>query len=462
MQPALKVRIAALVVSVATWIGLVVTLTTVTGQHRTPPTDSTSSLSDTVTLDGALGHLASLQQIADAHDGRRMAGTTGFEASAQYVEQVLAEAGYRTERQSFTIDVDLASEAMLSRISAEPVMIGHSPMRSAPATPEGGVQGEVLVPVDTSGCTASSYPGGATGKIVLAARGVCSFTQKSAVAAEAGAVALVVYNDQSGSLRGSLEADGSALVPTTGITKADGESLLADLGAGPLVLRYDVQYGSVQREAFNVLAQRTGGGPGDVVMVGAHLDSAPGSPGINDNGSGVAAMLEIAVRLAELPDPKSTVRFAFWGAEESGLLGSTHYVADLVSNDPAALAAIELYLNLDMLASPNYQIGVYDGPAAGVLTEYFDTIGQPWVGVDVEGGSDHAPFAAEDVPITGLYTGSMELKDADQVAMFGGTAGAPYDPGYHTPQDDLANIDSVPLEVNLKAAAHVVEVLAAT
>lgn len=463
MTGALRARVAALIVSILTAVGLAVTVVaTNDGRQLPPPTApwraEPGPLAGTVTADAAIEHLHAFQDLADAHGGNRAAGTPGFEASTEYVEQTLHEAGYETTLEHFTFEYDLAWGARLDQLSPTPRSFAHEPMAESPSTAAGGLSGEVVAPADPTGCTAASYPAGSDGKIALVARGDCPFAEKSVAAGEAGAIALVVYNNEDGPLHGGLDEDGDGYIPTTGITQADGEILLTELGSGPVTLAYDVQHGTEERESFSVLAETTGGDPEDVVMLGAHLDSTPAGPGINDNASGVAALLEVAVQLADRPEPPTrTVRFAFWGAEELGLIGSTHYVEGL---QPAELDALAMYLNVDMVASPNYMIGVYAGEASGVLTSYLDAHGQPWVSVDIAGASDHAPFQDQGVPVTGLYTGSLETKDDEDVELFGGTSGESYDAGYHTAGDDIDNISIEALQINLEAIAHVVDALA--
>ena len=113
---------------------------------------------------------------------------------------------------------------------------------------------------------------------------------------------------------------------------------------------------SETRTDVNVIAELPGKNDDNVVMAGAHLDSVTAGPGINDNGSGSAALLETALMMAKLK-PQNTLRFAWWGAEEGGLIGSTAYVDGL---SQAERDRIALYLNYDMVGSPNYIFMVYD------------------------------------------------------------------------------------------------------
>jgi Zn-dependent M28 family amino/carboxypeptidase len=206
-------------------------------------------------------------------------------------------------------------------------------------------------------------------------------------------------------------------------------------------------------------------------VVGAHLDSVE-NHGINDNGSGSAAILEIALQMynRDVP-PKNKVRFAFWGAEELGLLGSTYYVEKLSRNERRN---IELYLNFDMLGSPNYVRFVYDSdegksknslPGGSeqieeVFYDYFQEKDLPAEPIDLTGRSDHAPFAEIEIPVGGLFSGIGGQKTQEQVDNYGGDLGEPYDPCNHKPCDDITNINDKSLDELSRAAAYAVDYFA--
>jgi aminopeptidase Y len=216
----------------------------------------------------------------------------------------------------------------------------------------------------------------------------------------------------------------------------------------------------------NVLAESRTGDPNNVVMLGAHLDSVQAGPGINDNGSGSAVLLEIAEQYAKVK-PLNKVRFAWWGAEEAGLIGSTAYVNGL---SQAEKDKIQLYLNFDMVGSPNYGFFIYDGnnsdgvgagpgPAGSgaiekTFEEYYTMVGEPFQGTDFTGRSDYGPFIANGIPSGGLFTGAEGIKTAAQVALWGGTAGAQYDPCYHLACDDYDNNSNHALDINSDAVAY--------
>jgi aminopeptidase S len=211
----------------------------------------------------------------------------------------------------------------------------------------------------------------------------------------------------------------------------------------------------------NVIAQMPGGDRAQTVMVGAHLDSVPEGPGINDNGSGSATVLELALQLAELDaEPRARVRFAFWGAEEIGLLGSRHYVEGLKAGE---IEDISAYLNFDMIGSPNFTNTIYEGPdeVEDVFGSYFEARDiEAETNAALDGRSDHGPFQDENVPTGGLFSGAEGAKSEEQREAFGGRAGDPFDPCYHRPCDDIDNLSRESLDTLSDAAAHATAVLA--
>jgi aminopeptidase S len=226
---------------------------------------------------------------------------------------------------------------------------------------------------------------------------------------------------------------------------------------------------------YNLIADWPGGDTTRTLMTGAHLDSVPAGPGINDNGSGSMANLEVALTVARTGfQPARHLRFGWWGAEELGLRGSTAYINSLSA---AQRSQITGYLNFDMVASPNAGYFLYDGdnsdgtgsgpgPAGSAqieqtLAAHFATIGVPTRGTDFDGRSDYRPFIANGIPAGGIFTGAEGRKTAAQVALWGGTATA-FDVCYHRACDTSANIDVTALDRNADAIAYTVWTLADT
>ncbi|GAA2410133.1 hypothetical protein GCM10010420_43560 [Streptomyces glaucosporus] len=215
------------------------------------------------------------------------------------------------------------------------------------------------------------------------------------------------------------------------------------------------QFTSGGATGYNLIADWPGGDTGRVVMAGAHLDSVSSGPGINDNGSGSAAVLETALAVArEGYRPDRHLRFAWWGAEELGLVGSRHYVGSLSATDRSRIGA---YLNFDMIGSPNPGYFVYDDDPAieKVFKDWFAARGVPTeIETEGDGRSDHASFKNAGIPVGGLFTGAGRTKTAAQAQKWGGTAGRAFDPCYHSSCDTLSNINDTALDRNSDALAH--------
>lgn len=467
----MRSRTAAVTAAAATAALAMTTVAAGPAQAKNP--NNSKKMTQAVTVENVHDHLEEFQAIADANNGNRGAGTSGYEASGAYVEKTLQDAGYETERQYFDFTFEQVRNTSLTELSPEERSVQHIPMSYSQPTPEGGVTGELVAPTSAIGCDAAAWDGvdlSGDDDIALVSRGECSFAAKAVAAGEAGAEAVLIYNNVEGDLNGTLGGIEPTSAPATGITEAEGQTLLEKMAAGPVVMNFVLDKTIEERETFNVLAETDTGRDDNVVMMGAHLDSVGDGPGINDNGSGTAGILETAVQLGKVNKLNNKVRFAFWGAEELGLLGSNHYVADLQANDPAELDNIATYLNFDMIGSPNYIIGVYDAdestyeapvevPAGStatedVLTDYFDSTDQPWVDTAFSGRSDYSAFINAGVPASGLFTGADGTKTPEQAEIFGGTAGIIYDPNYHTPADDISNIDKEALGIMSDAIAH--------
>ncbi len=410
-------------------------------------------------------HLIALQRFADRNDGRRAAGTEGHVQSAEYVATKLEDAGYIVSRQEFPIVYDQTDAQSLT---VDGAAVPVSRMTYSAATPAGGVTAPlVVVPVDaTPGCETADYAGLAPeGAIVLVSRGSCPFGQKADIAGQVGAAGVLIYNNVPGSLGGNLGGPIEGSAPAGGISQADGAALAAQDGAS---VTLNLQGLTEDRTTYNVIAETQTGRHDNVVMAGAHLDSVPAGPGINDNGSGSAALLETALQLGGRPKVNNAVRFAWWSAEEIGLVGSNYYVDNLSFDEQLNIA---LYLNFDMIASPNAGYFIYDGDNSdgvgsgpgpygsaqieAAFANFFDAAGVPTEGTDFNGRSDYGEFILNGIPSGGLFTGAEGMKTADQVAKWGGVAGESYDQCYHQACDNLGNLDRVALDRNADAEAFV-------
>jgi aminopeptidase S len=218
---------------------------------------------------------------------------------------------------------------------------------------------------------------------------------------------------------------------------------------------------------WNLIADWPGGDTNNVIMAGGHLDSVSAGPGINDNGTGSAGLLEVALTVSRTSlRPAKHLRFAWWGAEELGLVGSTFYVNNLPSTERSKIKA---YLNFDMIGSPNPGYFVYSasGQPTGslelqrTLEAHFTTIGVPTELTSVGGRSDHAAFARSGIPVGGLFTGAEGIKTSAQAQKWGGSSGVAYDRCYHRSCDTISNVHVTALDRNSDAVAHAIWTLSA-
>jgi Zn-dependent M28 family amino/carboxypeptidase len=386
-------------------------------------------------------HLAALQRIADQNGGTRGAGTPGYDASADYVAARLRDAGWRIERQQVPFTYFRLKQASLSIGGRKLARLDDFQVLSY----SGSGRATGRLDLSNAGCDADDFDDLGPGEIPLVDRGVCFFRDKARNAERAGAAALVVVG-QVRSRRGV--ASGTLAVPGTRIPVV--LVSLRALGSAREGAAVRVHVDAVSRggRTENVIAESPGGSGEGVVMAGGHLDSVAGGPGINDNGSGAATLIEMAEAIG--PDPPGRrVRLAFWGAEELGLVGSRHYVKSLDRDERRRIRA---YLNIDMAGSPNPVPELYadgDPKLAGVLRRSASALklGR----VSAGGSSDHAPFSSAGIPVNGLYTGSTE----------GGPGGRPRDPCYHLACDTVRNVDRQMLVRMARIAANALKALSA-
>jgi len=291
----------------------------------------------------------------------------------------------------------------------------------------------------------------------------------------AGYDAVIIFNEgQPGREElfiGTLGAPNS--VPVVGLSFADAAALYAQTQAGPVTVSVTTETETdLNATTKNIIADTPGGNPDKVLVVGAHLDSVVPGPGINDDGSGTSLDLEMAEELAENHiHVRQKVRFAFWGAEESGLLGSEHYVETLSDED---LGKIFANLNFDMIASPNYVRFVYDGDGAptgvegppgsaqieSLFNDYFASQGLATEPTAFDGRSDYGPFIAVGIPAGGLFSGAEGIKTEEEAQVYGGTAGEPYDANYHQAGDTVNNLNTKAMFELGDGAAHALLTLA--
>jgi Zn-dependent M28 family amino/carboxypeptidase len=410
-------------------------------------------------------HLAALDRIARDNGGVRAAGTPGYDASVDYVAAELRAMGWAVTTPEVQIPT-FREEAggTLAVLDGGPSFFAPDDLRAMIYSPDGDVTAEVATVgfVDSAGgigdegCDADEWGEFPAGAIAVTPPGPCLRRDTVEHAVEAGAVALVVPNEdrEAGeTLRPTLLFPDGIDIPVLSASRAVGDALQAAADDEVEVrIRVDTTIGG--GTVRNVIAEHGSGEP--VVMIGAHLDSVLDGPGLNDNGSGTAAVLEIAHLLADAGHP-GTLRVGLWAAEEFGLHGSRAYV----TGDPGLGAELSAYLNLDMLGSVNAVPLVYanSGSPAGsaaisaFLVAWLQASGVPAETEDLGGGSDHFFFAQAGVPIGGIFSGATEEVTPEQAAANGGEAGAPMDPCYHLACDTLENVDATQAATYAQAAA---------
>jgi Zn-dependent M28 family amino/carboxypeptidase len=363
-------------------------------------------------------HLAALQRIADANGGTRVAGGRGYAASVRHVRDALAKAGYTPKVVPFPFTSYRERREVARQLAPVQRAIRVEAIDYSPSTAVGGLSGRVASA--GNGCKPDDFAD-AQGQIAIASRGVCFIYQKAQNAAAAGAIALLVFTTEPGPIDATLGDPNASRIPVAAVEAPVARSLLGAAGAR---LSLEITTEKRRTTSQNVIASTHERGP--VLMVGAHLDSVLAGPGINDNGTGVAALLEIA-RVVRVRAPTLAVRFAFWSAEELGLIGSRAYAN---SADPSQLVG---YLNFDMLGTRGGSARVYKGRFANRLLAYFQRRGLRAEVVDLTGRSDHFPFEQIGVPTGGLFAG--------------------VDSCYHARCDRLAGVDMTLLKRLASAAA---------
>jgi Zn-dependent M28 family amino/carboxypeptidase len=448
------------------------------GVDGTPRDPAAKRFVGNVSVPSIVEHQVALQQIASLNGDTREVLSPGYTASLDYVVNTLKSFGYNPKVEQFNFPFWRESSApVLNQVSptaktyrpgteadddspnVDFITMAYSPTTSLTNTAVVPVGGIVDPPTggSQSGCAAADYAGVA-GKIALVQRGTCAFVDKWALAEEAGAVGVIIYNEGNTAARQNpiyVDDQIDATIPAVISSYAVGNELLQAYKQG-LNPKVDLKtFGTLQdRFLPQVLAETKGGDPNNVVVVGAHLDSVPAGPGINDDGSGTATLLSMAEQLAK-PGTKlrQKVRFGWWGAEEEGLIGSSYYASHL---SQAEVDKIDVMLDYDMLASPNYVRFIYDGDGSTfgsdvsgpegsgkveqVFDDWFKAQGLQSDRVPFDGRSDYVGFTDRGIPAGGVFAGAEGEKTEEQAAIYGGAAHSYYDPCYHQLCDNLMTV----------------------
>jgi Zn-dependent M28 family amino/carboxypeptidase len=484
-----------------------------------------AKLQEAVEVDDIMEHLKALQKIADRSGGNRAikpieyTGPNGDKETRKYIMSVLKKAGLRPREEAFTFNhFHEATPTILELKSPLPSSVtedgsgnykngdpgdesaqyaivqdsGNGDLNSGngdPIAPLQAVDGIVIPPASgtnpsqsTSGCEPANFSNFVAGNIALIQRGLCTFALKVDNAIAAGAKGVILFNEGNNPDRinlagGTLQKGTAVSIPVIITNFFVGKELYEKLaGTDQVIARMKTDAEYLPTKTANIFAE-TRGRPDHVVMIGAHLDSVEDGPGINDNGSGVATLLEIAKGIQKLKiKPFNQVRFAFWGAEEAGQEGSTNYLDKLALADETnginEVGKIALYLNADMLGSPNYVPSVYSSalrppftlPAPppvpnsidieNVLVDYFNGIGSPPKLLPYDIRSDYSAFLQYEKPFAAITSGFDGKKSADEAVLFGGVAGAVYDACYHKACDTIQNVSKKSLKLMSGALIH--------
>jgi hypothetical protein len=428
--------------------------------------DTPSKLLECIQTDDLMAHMQAFQDIADANPGpdgmpSRNSGEPGYKASADYVAKVMKDAGYNVTIQTYKFDYYAYSGIpAFSEVSpnAHDYILGTEwgPGQTTGSTTTSLVAagGIILPPTplssSTSGCTMADFPASISGHVALIQRGGCNFGVKVLNAKAAGATGVVIFNEgnpgRTGLQIGSmLDANNNPFIPTipVGFTTFDiGLDLYNQVQAGstPVVSLSVPAIVKPNTDDYNVIAESKGGDKNHVLVVDAHLDAIYGA-GMLDNASGSAAILDIAQKMKNV-NPTNKLRFIWFGGEEVGLLGSTYYINNLTANQASHIG---YDLDADVLATPNYSIGVLD-PAApdffgrnvtatfpnrvykpsqvarNFAINYFNSIGKNHI-LFSPVGTDAFNFNAVGIPASGLLTGQDCCKTQQEVGLFGGFLG---------------------------------------
>jgi Zn-dependent M28 family amino/carboxypeptidase len=446
-----------------------------------PPDVDSTRLEQLVTVEGITEHQQALQNIANLNGGNRYTRSSGYTASAAYVKATLEKAGYNARYEMFNMPIwhedappmmertaptsrtyIAGSAAQDNSPSVDFIAFEHSPTKSVSANVVPTT--DIKVPStggSTSGCEMTDFPSNTRGAISLIQRGTCGFTNKLQNALDAGAVGVIMFNE--GDTAGRRNAlFRSALpdypIPAVMSSYAVGEELYNLAKAQTTTVNLTTNGVDVETLYPNVVAETAAGDPNHVVLAGAHLDSVPAGPGINDDGSGTAFQLELAEQLAKAgTSPRNKIRLLWFGGEEDGLVGSQYYAAHMSDADVAKADAM---IDTDMIASPNFARLVYDGdgssfgpansgPAGSgtienVFVRYWAQRGLVSEPIPFDGRSDYVGFIRRGIPAGGVFAGAEAPKTAAQVAKYGGVQGEQLDPCYHEACDTYSTVTGQP------------------
>lgn len=434
---------------------------------RKPFIDS-EKLQDFITESGLRLRAEKLFNISKGSIGEyghptRVIGSGGHWGTIHYVLEQIRSLGYYYEVWTQKFNAVDGRVKLVSLLIEGIMPKSLEALSLTPPTPNYSPVHGNLVLVGGFGCLAEDFPASAKDNIVLIKRGICPFNDKSVNAGILGALGAIIYDPAGGPLHGTLGEPTGDEIATVSISVEEAQPYIDILEKDPLAkLETTLYVDSYVKNisTLNVIAETRFGDHNNVVSLGAHSDSVEAGPGINDDGSGTISLLEVAKYLTHFKI-KNAVRFAWWAAEEEGLLGSTFYAESLT---PAENKKVRLFMDYDMMASPNYEYEVYDannedhpagsGDLKQLYIDWYEDHGLNYTLIPFDGRSDYVGFIDAGIPAGGIATGAEVLKDKKSWEKFGGTIGDAFDPCYHLLCDDLGNPDYGAWVINTKLIAH--------
>ncbi|KAJ7264414.1 hypothetical protein C8J57DRAFT_1332479 [Mycena rebaudengoi] len=430
----------------------------------------------TLSVDSILGHLREFQKFANASANTRMHGSSGYTDSADYVYGVAQEAGLDVQRQGVSLAVGVVTTSTLT-VDGVIYPAPNVTVDFFTTTTDTGGFTSVLTSLAGDGCLQQEWSDFKGMVVMVKAGGQCDKTEKTfnALVSHIGMVIIIYDETPKPPVPGAgifayapgSETETSISVPVVfNMDYYTAQALLQKMGAGPITSTATVIIDARDVKSDNIIAQTKWGDQSKIIMIGSHLDSVNAGPGINDNGSGSATLLELVKQLSKFSAGKYSLRFGWWMAEERGVIGSTYYVKQLSQQERDKIVA---YINLDMTASPNYILGVQDNDNSGggrpqwiprILQDAFKSMALNCTGFAVESNSDHAPFIDAGIVVGGLATGASGRKTELEAQIFGGVVGQRYDDCYHAACDTIDNLSHEALILNGRAIARALANLA--
>ncbi|CAF3227333.1 unnamed protein product [Rotaria socialis] len=477
-----------------------------TTRTTTQPPSSSGNLTDSIRIADLMYHLNELQRIANDASNTRAIGTRGFSETVNYIYNYLAvnAPNLNVVRQPFLVKnftvkgnpILILSSGGSNRTFTYSTNLARSDFTYANYSAPIALTEFNLTVVPNYGCDPADWQNVAGQAALVVLGGICTFAEKCELANKYNASALLYYNH--GLTTASLAPVIARLrqvntLPAVCLSYAAGQELVraANMTSASIWLQIEIEnYPPFMIE--NVCANTKEGNINETIVIGGHSDSVPAGPGINDNGSGAMAILVLATNLARLYQSgnyikyKYRVRFCWWAAEEIGLVGAIYHAQQAQNSSAIIGNRLQDYLinlNYDMLGSPNYMLGVYNGSSAKpgtppsarngsiriseTFSSWFDRNNLPWDYTDFSGRSDYGPFLAAGIVAGGLFSGADETKTPEQRARYeeklglgqGGLAGAILDPCYHKACDTTDNINQLGYEKMVQAAAYMLEYL---